>query len=141
MTTGEGGWRVAAGDLGDPRMVALLEHHVATALAATVRESAHAFSVDQLRDPAIGVWAIWEGDDLLGVGALHDLGAGQGEVKSMHTAAAARGRGVGSAMIAHIIAAARTRGLRRLSLETGSMAYFAPARALYARHGFVPCPP
>jgi putative acetyltransferase len=31
--------------------------------------------------------------------------------------------------------------MSRLSLETGSWAYFAPARALYARHGFVECAP
>ena len=59
----------------------------------------------------------------------------------MHTAEAARGRGVGSAILRQIMAAARRRGMSRLSLETGSWAYFAPARGLYARHGFVECPP
>ena len=79
--------------------------------------------------------------DLLGVGALMDLGGGHGEVKSMHTAKSARGQGVGGAMVRHIVATARERGHRRLSLETGSMDYFAPARALYARHGFTECGP
>ena len=59
----------------------------------------------------------------------------------MHTAEAARRKGAGSAMLRHILAAARAGGLSRLSLETGSWAYFEPARALYARHGFVGCPP
>ena len=59
----------------------------------------------------------------------------------MHTAAAARGRGVAGAMLSHLVATARSRGMSRLSLETGSSDYFAPARALYRRHGFVECPP
>ena len=80
-------------------------------------------------------------DTVVAVGALRRLSADHGELKSMHTAQAARGRGVGSAMLRHIMAAARARGMSRLSLETGSWAYFAPARALYARHGFVECGP
>jgi predicted GNAT family acetyltransferase len=73
------------------------------------------------------------------VGAPRRLIADHGEIKSLHTAEAARGRGVGSAMVRHIIAAARASGMTRLSLQTGSWAYFLPARALYARHGFVDC--
>ena len=59
----------------------------------------------------------------------------------MHTAEAARRRGVASAMLRHIIAASRERGLTRLSLETGSFGYFAPAVALYKASGFTECPP
>jgi putative acetyltransferase len=77
----------------------------------------------------------------VGVGALKPLDPGHGEIKSMHTAEAARGRGVGSALLRQIMAEARAAGLRRLSLETGSWPYFLPARALYARHGFVECGP
>ena len=132
---------ILPGDLTDPRIVALLEYHVTTALAQSPRESCHAFDVSALQQPEVSFWAAWGGDTLLGVGALVDLGGGHGEVKSMHTAKAARGRGVGSAMVRHIIEAARARGFERLSLETGSMDYFASARALYARHGFVECGP
>jgi putative acetyltransferase len=77
----------------------------------------------------------------LGIGALKRLSADHGEVKSMHTAQSVRGRGVGSAILRYIIATARARGMSRLSLETGSWAYFRPAHALYASHGFVECPP
>jgi putative acetyltransferase len=132
---------VVPGDLTDPRIVALLEYHVTTALAQSPRESCHAFDVSGLQQPEVSFWAIWDGDIVLGVGALMDLGEGHGEVKSMHTAREARRRGVASAMVRHIISAAREGGFRRLSLETGSMDYFAPARALYARNGFVICPP
>jgi putative acetyltransferase len=86
-------------------------------------------------------WSAWEDDAVVAVGALKRLSADHGEIKSMHTAEAARGRGVGSAMLRQIMAAARAGGLSRLSLETGSWPYFAPARTLYARHGFVECPP
>jgi putative acetyltransferase len=44
-------------------------------------------------------------------------------------------------MLAHLIADAVGRGVHRLSLETGSMAFFAPARSLYRSAGFVDCPP
>jgi len=132
---------IVPGDLADPRIIDLLNYHVTAAHEQSPPESCHAFDVSGLQQPEISFWAAWAGDQLLGVGALMDLGDGHGEVKSMHTAKAARGRGVGSAMVRHIIATARNRGFDRLSLETGSMDYFAPARALYARHGFVECGP
>ena len=78
---------------------------------------------------------------VVGVGALKRLSRVHGEIKSMHTAEANRRRGVGTAMLQHILEAARAIGLSRLSLETGSWAYFEPARALYRRHGFVECSP
>jgi putative acetyltransferase len=86
-------------------------------------------------------WSAWEGDEVVGVGALKQLSADHGEVKSMHTAEVARGRGVGSALLGLIMETARERGMSRLSLETGAWPYFLPARALYARHGFVECGP
>jgi putative acetyltransferase len=77
----------------------------------------------------------------MGCGALKTLDATHGEIKSMHTAAVSRGKGIGARMLTHIIDDARRRGLTRLSLETGSMAAFAPARGLYERFGFIYCAP
>ena len=134
-------WQVVAGDLDDPRVRNLLQTHVVAALADMPCESCHALDVAGLKRPNISFWAIWDSAELLGLGALKDIGDGHGEVKSMHTAANARGRGVGSAMVRHIVAAARARGFRRLSLETGAIAYFMAARRLYAAHGFVECGP
>lgn len=134
-------WEVVAGDLTDPRIIHLLQAHVAAATADMPRESCHALDVVGLHQPDVRLWALWAGAELLGVGALKTLGDGHGEVKSMHTAAAARGQGVGAAMMRHIIATARAEGFRRLSLETGGIAYFAAARRLYAAHGFVVCGP
>ena len=97
--------------------------------------------LDALRSADITFWSAWDGVDLLGCAALKELDATHGEIKSMHTAARHRGRGVGLGLLRQIVAEARSRGYRRLSLETGSMEAFVPARALYARFGFVVCPP
>jgi putative acetyltransferase len=133
--------RIEDGGLDDPRVVALLQHHVARARAETAPGSAHALDLAGLRAPEVRFWSAWEGSRLAAVGALKRIGLEHGEIKSMHTAKHARGRGVGSALLRHIMAEARAAGLRRLSLETGSWPYFLPARSLYARHGFVECGP
>jgi putative acetyltransferase len=132
---------IVEGGLDDPRVVELLHIHLARARAETAPGSSHALDLSGLRSPDVTFWSAWEGDSLAGVGALKQLSADHGEVKSMHTAESMRGRGVGAAILRHIIAVARSRGMSRLSLETGSWPYFAPARALYACHGFIECPP
>lgn len=133
--------RIVEGGLDDPRVIALLETHVARARAETAPGSSHALSLAGLRAPGVRFWSAWDDDAVVGVGALKRLDAGHGEIKSMHTAEAARGRGVGAALLRTILEAAHADGLTRLSLETGSWPYFLPARALYARHGFVECGP
>jgi putative acetyltransferase len=133
--------RIVEGGLDDPRVVALLQTHVARARAETAPGSAHALDLSGLRAPEVTFWSAWEGDALVGVGALKQLSADHGEIKSMHTAESARGRGVGSAILREIVGRARARKMSRLSLETGSWPYFAAARALYARNGFTECPP
>ena len=132
---------IVQGGLDDPGVVALLHTHLTRARAETALGSAHALDLSGLRAPEVTFWSAWEGDAVVGVGALKRLSADHGEVKSMHTAEASRGRGVGSALLREIMAAARACGMSRLSLETGSWPYFAPARALYARRGFVECGP
>ena len=133
--------RIVEGGLDDPRVIELLHVHLLRARAETAPGSAHALDLSGLRSPDVTFWCAWDGDSLAGVGALKRLSADHGEVKSMHTAEAMRRKGAGAAILRHIIAAAQERGMSRLSLETGSWPYFAPARALYARHGFVECPP
>lgn len=137
----EPGLRIGPGDLADPRIVALLEEHVGQFRAITPPGSSHALDLSGLQIPDIRFFVAWQGEDLMGMGALKRLDPTHGEVKSMRTVTSAQRRGVASAMLRHIIAEARGWGLQRLSLETGSFEYFAPARAFYARHGFVDCPP
>src|SRR5262249_43615731 len=129
------------GDFSDARVLDLLRIHLTGSRANTAPGSAHALDLAGLQAPGISFWTVWEGETLLGCGALKRLAADHGEVKSMHTPQVLRRQGVGSAMLGHIIATARARGMSRLSLETGSWEYFQPARALYARHGFVDCAP
>ena len=111
---------IIPGDLDDPRVCGLLEHHAKTARAATAPGSAHAVTLEGLKTPGITLWAAWDGDLLLGVGALRRLSDDHGEIKSMYTTLDRRRRGVGSAMLLHIIDTARAMGMSRLSLETGS---------------------
>jgi putative acetyltransferase len=133
--------QITPGDLSDPRVTDLLHYHFISSRAQTAPGSAHALDLEGLRSADITFWTVWDGERLVGMGALKRLSEDHGEVKSMHTALAARRKGVGSAMLRHIVSFARSDGISRLSLETGSSDYFRPAVALYRSHGFVECPP
>ena len=119
----------------------LLERHLAFAVEHTPPGHVHALRLDGLLDPSISFFSVRVDCELVGVGALKELGEGHAELKSMHTAAEWRGRGAGRGLLDHLLEVARTRGARRVSLETGSMDAFAPARALYASAGFEECGP
>ena len=125
----------------DPRVFALIATHAATARAQTDRDSAHALDLADLKATGTTVWTAWLQNSPVGVAALRRLSPGHGEIKSMHTAVAARRSGVARALLGHLIDVASGEGLTRLSLETGSWPYFAPARALYASFGFAECGP
>lgn len=128
-------------DLNGPQIQALLAEHLRNMQDISPPESVHALDLDGLRDPRITFWSAWEGEVLQGCGALKQLDARHGEIKSMRTTQASRRSGVGGAVLAHIVGEARRRGYTRLSLETGSQAQFSPARRLYARFGFIECTP
>lgn len=128
-------------DLRGPEIAALLQEHLRDMYATSPPESVHALDLDRLRQADIAFWSLWQGDTLLGCAALKHLDAQAGEVKSMRTASPFRRRGVARTLLHHLINEARRRGYRRLWLETGSMAYFDAARALYADCGFIECDP
>lgn len=124
----------------------LLSEHLADMFATSPAESVHALDHSALSAPSITFWTAREEGSLLGCGALKLLDsptgrARHGEIKSMRTTATARGRGVASLMLRHILDDARARNIEHVYLETGIEDYFAPARRLYARHGFTECPP
>jgi putative acetyltransferase len=126
----------------DPRandVRTLITRHREFAHRHTAPEDVFALDLEGLLDPAITLYSARRGGRLIGIGALKELEATHGELKSMHTAEAERGQGVGRAMVEHLVAVARQRGYERVSLETGAMQAFAPARALYDRAGFTPC--
>ena len=119
----------------------LLDEHLADMFATSPAESVHALDHSALSAPEISFWTARENSALLGCGALRQLTTQHGEIKSMRTTPAARGRGVATLLLTSIMDEALRRNVVRLSLETGSEEFFAPARRLYARHGFVECPP
>jgi putative acetyltransferase len=119
----------------------LLGRHLAFAHATTAPEDVYALDVDALLDPSVTFFSFRDDGELLAVGALKRIDDNHAEVKSMHTAEAARRRGIGRAMVEHLVGVARERGYRRVSLETGSGPAFAAARGLYASVGFEPCGP
>ena len=108
----------------------LLRRHVEEASRHTPPESTHALDLDGLRAPDVTFWSIWSDDTLVGCGALKELTADHGEIKSMHTARANRGRGVAAQLLTHILEVAKSRSYRRVSLETGA----GSRRALGHRH-------
>lgn len=128
-------------DPSGPEALALLEAHLAFARSCTPEGHVHALDVSGLQAPDVLFRGARRASTLLAVGALRDLGEGHFEVKSMHTSEGARGRGLGRAMLEHLVALAEERGGARVSLETGTMDAFAPARGLYAAFGFAECEP
>jgi putative acetyltransferase len=122
-------------------VVALLEEHLADMYATSPAESVHALDAGALAGPGMTFWTLRDDGAVLGCAALKELDARHGEIKSMRTAAAARRRGVARLLLDHLLATAVERGYDRLSLETGTQDFFAPARALYVSRGFEECGP
>lgn len=118
-----------------------LQQHIEEMKAASPPESNHALDLQGLQVPEITFWTIYDGGEVLGCGALKEAEPYYGEVKSMRVCASARGKGIGSKLLNLIVDEARSRGYRSLKLETGSMPFFDPARALYLKHGFSYCGP
>ncbi len=133
--------QIAVDDPTRPDVVALLEEHLADMFATSPPESVHALDAASLAGPGMTFWTLREDGLVLGTAALKELDPAHGEIKSMRTAAAARRRGVAGRLLDHVLATAAERGYTRLSLETGSQDFFAPARALYRARGFVECGP
>ena len=133
--------QIRVDDLAGAQIRALLAEHLHQMHQISPPESVHALDLDALLRPEITFWTAWSGGELLGCGALKELSRVHGEIKSMRTASAHRREGVARAMLQHIIAEARSRSYARLSLETGSMQAFEPARRLYESFGFAYCSP
>jgi putative acetyltransferase len=132
---------ITRADFADPRLAAFLQAHLDDMEPTAPPESRHALDLSALQASHVRLWVATDPDGIVGTAALAALDERHEELKSMRTEPRVRGRGVASRLIAHAVADARSRGVERLSIETGSMAFFEPARVLYAKAGFVPCPP
>jgi putative acetyltransferase len=128
-------------DLNGPEIFELLQEHLQSMALHSPPESIHALDIEALRKPEITFWTAWEGEELLGCGALKELDPYHAEIKSMRTSSIHLRKGVARNLLHHILEEARRRSYRRVSLETGSMEAFEPARRLYASFGFVFCDP
>ncbi len=133
--------KIVEDDLSGEEIAALLGEHFDDMARHSPMDSMHALDLPSLRAPDITFFTAWEDDELLGCGALKNLDAAHGELKSMRTAKAHLGQGVATAILSHLIGEARKRSYSRLSLETGSGPAFDPALALYERFGFEYCGP
>ena len=133
--------RIEIDDLSRTKVHDLLRTHLNHAADHTPPDGIKALDLNGLKSPEVTLWSAWEDDNLLGCGALRELDATHGELKSMHTYQAHRGKGVGKRLVSHIITVARERQYARLSLETSSMDAYAPARRLYRSFGFEECGP
>jgi putative acetyltransferase len=128
-------------DLSGSEVAELVREHLQSMALHSPPESIHALGLESLRKPEITFWSAWEGDELVGCGALKELDGQHGEIKSMRTSSSHLRKGIAKRVLQHIIEEAKRRGYRRLSLETGSMSAFEPARRLYASFGFQYCEP
>ena len=119
-----------------------MEAHVTELRAISPPESTHALDLVGLRSDAVRCWVARGRDgEGLGCAALKALDTLHAELKSMRTAPDRTRQGIATGLLLHVLDGAREAGFLRISLETGAQEFFAPARAFYARHGFVPCEP
>lgn len=132
---------ISRADFADPRLAAFLRAHLDDMEPTAPPDSRHALDLAALQGEHVRLWVGAAGDRILGTVALAALEDGHEELKSMRTEPRVRGTGVATRLLAHALGDARERGVARVSLETGSMEFFAPARRFYAHAGFVSCPP
>ncbi|MEV4580323.1 GNAT family N-acetyltransferase [Nonomuraea jabiensis] len=132
---------IVVDDLSGPEIAAFLKEHLEEMKSTTPPESVHALDLDGLRIPEVTFWSAMDGDSVVACGAIKGLDAAHAELKSMRTASHRKRSGLASLMLKHILAEAGRMGFRRLSLETGSTAFFLPARRLYEKFGFDYCEP
>jgi putative acetyltransferase len=128
--------KLVLGDFADERVLDLLRYHLAGMHANSPAGHVHALDLSGLDRPDVSFWTVWDGDDLMGCGAIKFLSADQAELKSMRTYEHHLRKGVGKALLIHLIDLARAKGMKRVSLETGSGDAFEPALALYRTYGF-----
>lgn len=132
---------ISRADFGDPGLAVFLQAHLDAMAPTAPPESQHALDFDELRQPGVRLWVAHDDGRLAGTAALAALDEGHEELKSMRTDPELRGSGVATRLLLHLIEDARARGIRRISLETGSMEFFTPARTFYRKHGFSECEP
>ena len=133
--------KIRLDDLNSVKIADFLKEHIREMKAVSPPESKHALDLAGLKQPEITFWTVWDADRIIGCGAIKELSTEQAEIKSMRTKDSYRRKGVASMLLQHILNEAKQRSYHRISLETGSMPFFEPARNLYRKYGFKDCSP
>ena len=133
--------KIIIDDLSGKEIAEFLEEHINDMKAVSPPESKHALNLEGLRKAEITFWTVMDGEKIGGCGAIKELNKQHAEIKSMRTSTSLRGKGIAAMLLNHIINESKLRGYQRLSLETGSMAFFDPARKLYTKFSFNYCSP
>lgn len=133
--------KIKVDDLLGKEIANFLQEHIREMKAVSPPKSKHALDLEGLRKPEVTFWTVWDDSSLVGCGAIKELSTDHAEIKSMRVHNSYRRKGVASKLLQHILKEAELRGYRRISIETGSMSFFEPARNLYAKHGFKNCTP
>jgi putative acetyltransferase len=131
--------KISVDDLSGTEIADFLKEHIQEMKAVSPPESKHALDLEGLRKPEITFWTVWGGSNLIGCGAIKKLDSSHAEIKSMRISITQRKQGIASMLLKYILNEARLKGYRRISLETGSMSFFEPARNLYTKYGFKNC--
>ncbi|MDN4613932.1 GNAT family N-acetyltransferase [Leifsonia sp. F6_8S_P_1B] len=132
---------IARADFADPTLAAFLQAHLDDMEPTAPPESRHALDLEELQGAGVRLWTATVDDAIVGTAALAALEPAHEELKSMRTDPEQRGKGIAAQLLAFVLEDARGRGVARVSLETGAMDFFAPARRLYERAGFTPSGP
>jgi putative acetyltransferase len=132
---------IAPADFASPALRDFLQAHLDDMEPTAPPESRHALDLAGLQRPGVRLWVATDGAAVIGTAALAPSSGGAEELKSMRTDPSRRGEGIAARLLEHVLDDAASRGVERISLETGSQEFFAPARRLYARHGFAECGP
>jgi putative acetyltransferase len=132
-------YRITEDHLQGAAVIELLAFHLAEMHELSPPCKVHAMPVERLRQPDVTFYSAWDGERLAAVGALREIDANRGELKSMRATPAYRGKGAGESILRHLVAEAERRGYTWLGLETGRPDAYLPAQSLYRKHGFTEC--
>ena len=133
--------RSVAGNFENHEVHQLLIKHFIELRSVSPEGSTHVLDISGLKDLSIKFWSLWEGDELMGVGALKFLDKTHGEFKSIRVNDKFRNKKNGLKVINHLIKEAKKLDIEKLSLETGAGVFFNPARKLFNKCGFKVCNP
>ena len=129
------------GNFDNPEVHEFLTKHFIELRSVSPEDSCHVLDIAGLKDSSIKFWSLWDGNNLMGSGALKFLDKEHGEFKSIRVSDKFRGKGNGSKVINHLINEAKKLNIKRLSLETGAGDFFLAARKLFLKCGFETCEP